>query len=217
MSNRTVANPLALAVLALLRERPMHAYEMASTLKERAKHESIKLNYGSLYGVVNSLVRAGFIVPLETEREGRRPERTIYGLTAAGGEELVDWLTELIRDPVKEYPRFASGLSLVMVLSPADATRLLEQRASTLEEGLEVARAQLVEGLSQGLPRVVLIETEYALALQAAELDFVRALVGEMAAGTLDGLPLWRAYHEGTGADEQDGDDRDHHEEGAYT
>ena len=31
------SNPLALAVLALLFERPMHPYEMAATLKERHK------------------------------------------------------------------------------------------------------------------------------------------------------------------------------------
>lgn len=197
MGKRKVSNPLALAVLALLRERPMHAYEMASTLKERAKHESIKLNYGSLYAVVDSLVRAGFIVPLETVREGRRPERTVYGLTPTGREELTGWLTELIRDPVKEFPRFASGLSLIMVLAPGDAARLLEERAEILERQLETARTQLREGSSQGLPRIVLIEAEYANALQAAELAFVRGLVRDLRSGTLDGLPLWQAYHEG--------------------
>ena len=42
------SNPLALAVLALLFERPMHPYEMAATLKQRHKGESIKIRYGSL-------------------------------------------------------------------------------------------------------------------------------------------------------------------------
>lgn len=215
MSKRKVSNPLALAVLALLRERAMHAYEMASTLKERAKHESIKLNYGSLYAVVDSLVRAGFIVALETVREGRRPERTVYGLTAAGRDELTGWLTELLRDPIKEYPKFASGLSLIMVLAPADAARLLEQRAGVLERDLAAARAQLRDGSSQGLPRIVLIEAEYAQALQAAELAFVQGLVRDIRAGTLDGLPLWQAYHEGSepGADDDPHGDQ---EEAAY-
>ena len=49
------SNPLALAVLALLFERPMHPYEMAATLKHRHKHESIKLRYGSLYTVIELL------------------------------------------------------------------------------------------------------------------------------------------------------------------
>ena len=53
------ANPLALAVLASLYERPMHPYEMSQTLRSRAKHESIKLNYGSLYSVVEGLEARG--------------------------------------------------------------------------------------------------------------------------------------------------------------
>ena len=34
---RSISNPLALAVLACLHERPMHPYEMAGTLRERAR------------------------------------------------------------------------------------------------------------------------------------------------------------------------------------
>ena len=56
------SNPLALAVLALLFERPMHPYEMASTLKHRHKHESIKLRYGTLYTVIELLIARGLIV-----------------------------------------------------------------------------------------------------------------------------------------------------------
>jgi DNA-binding PadR family transcriptional regulator len=74
------SNPLALAVLALLFERPMHPYEMAATLKQRHKGESIKLRYGSLYTVIELLLKRGFIAAQKTAREGRRPERTVYTL-----------------------------------------------------------------------------------------------------------------------------------------
>ena len=55
MTRRRVSNPLALAVLGTLIERPMHPYEISTTLRERGKETSIKLNYGSLYSVVESL------------------------------------------------------------------------------------------------------------------------------------------------------------------
>ena len=55
MTRRRVNNPLALAVLACLGERPMHPYEISSTLRQRGKEESIKLNFGSLYSVVAAL------------------------------------------------------------------------------------------------------------------------------------------------------------------
>ncbi len=77
MPQRKLSNPLALAVLACLAEHPMHPYEIATTLRIRKKDESVKLNYGSLYTVVESLLRHGLIIPQETEREGRRPERTV--------------------------------------------------------------------------------------------------------------------------------------------
>src|SRR5688500_7230899 len=112
MGKRKVANPLALAVLALLAYKPMHPYEMSSTLRERAKEQSIKLNYGSLYSVVDSLVWHKLIDVQETVREGRRPERTIYAITVPGRIELVDWLSELLSIPVKEYLQFEAALSL---------------------------------------------------------------------------------------------------------
>ena len=55
MASRNRNNPLALAVLICLSERPMHPYEVATTLRQRQKHESVRLNYGSLYAVVASL------------------------------------------------------------------------------------------------------------------------------------------------------------------
>ena len=73
MTRRRVPNPLALAVLACLTERPMHPYEISTTLRTRGKEKSIKLNYGSLYSVVESLQKHGLIAARETTRDGRRP------------------------------------------------------------------------------------------------------------------------------------------------
>ncbi|MGA8820862.1 MAG: helix-turn-helix transcriptional regulator, partial [Xanthobacteraceae bacterium] len=93
-----------MAVLALLFERPMHPYEMGVILKQRHKEDSIKLRYGSLYTVIELLLKRGMIAAKETEREGRRPERTVYQITPTGTEELHDWMADLIGMPAKEYP-----------------------------------------------------------------------------------------------------------------
>src|SRR5712692_9537844 len=97
MERRKVSNPLGLAVLSLLFERPMHPYEMAATLRQRAKEASIKLNYGSLYTVIGALERTGFISAREKARAGARPERTVYELTETGAVELHEWMRELLR------------------------------------------------------------------------------------------------------------------------
>ena len=99
------ANALALAVLTLLYEKPMHPYEMSTTLRHRSKEESIKLNYGSLYAVVESLRKKGLVEAGETRREGNRPERTIYALTPEGEHAMREWLAEMLRRPLAAVHR----------------------------------------------------------------------------------------------------------------
>ncbi|SNQ45879.1 Transcriptional regulator, PadR-like family [Frankia canadensis] len=195
MGRRKVSNPLALAVLALLNERPMHPYEMSSTLRERHKEESIKLNYGSLYTVVEALVRAGFIVAARTVRDGRRPERTIYELTEPGRVELYDWMAELVGTPAKEYTRFDAALSLLPVLAPGDAVRLLADRRLRLTAEVEAGHAARTLAEREGLPRLFALEHEYQAALRQAELDYVERLLAEISARTLDGIELWELFH----------------------
>lgn len=193
MPKRTISNPLALAVLALLDERPMHPYEMVATMRERGKHESIKLNYGSLYSVVEVLQRSGLIVPRETVRAGRRPERTIYAITEAGRAKLLGWLRDLLRRPAKEYPRFMAGLSLLPVLPPEEVTALLEERAARLEEEIAASRERL-QAAASDVPALFLIEHDYELTLKQAELDWVRRLIQSIKADALEGMDLWRRY-----------------------
>jgi DNA-binding PadR family transcriptional regulator len=192
---RKVGNLLALALLALVAERPMHPYEMASTLRERGKDISIKINWGSLYTVVQNLEKHGFIEATETTRQGRRPERTVYSITDAGREELADWLRELISVPEKEYTRFEAALSVIGVLPPDEAIRLLEQRLRALQLAIAAERAILQES-GQEVPRLFLIEAEYGLALREAEGEWIRRLLKELADGSIPGVEAWRQYHE---------------------
>lgn len=208
-SKRKVSNPLALAVMALLFERPMHPYEMVSTMRERGKHESVRLRYSSLYSVVEALVREGLIVPRETVREGRRPERTVYGITEAGRAEFLTWLRELLGEPMKEYTQFAAGLSFLAALPPGEAAGLFRERVGRLEEEVGRRRSELDALMEQGLPRLFLVEDEHELILREAELEWVRELVREIEDGTLGGVRQWRSFHEHTDEETNEGGDHD--------
>lgn len=190
------SNPLALAVLVCLAERPMHPYEVAQTLRTQHKDDSVRLNYGSLYAVVEALARRGLIEAAETERSGRLPERTVYRVTGAGLHEMHDWLAELLTVPAKEYPAFEAALSFLPALPPDEAVSLLHERIERLEAELAGAGAlrELVE--KARLPRLFWVEAEYAVALRRAELDFARDLVADIEAGTLDGTAWWREIHD---------------------
>lgn len=196
MPARSRSNPLALAVLVCLAERPMHPYEAATTLRQRQKHESVRLNYGSLYAVVASLEKRKFIVPQETERKGRLPERTVYRLTEAGRIELHDWLTELLSTPVKDYTSFEAALSFLPTLPPEDVASLLRERAEHLEREIVQAHAARELAEKQHVPRLAWVEEEYRTILREAELGYVRELASQIADGTLGGDDWWKAIHE---------------------
>jgi DNA-binding PadR family transcriptional regulator len=188
------SNPLALAVLVCLYEKPMHPYEVAQTLRSRAKEQSVRLNYGSLYAVVESLEKKGFIKSTGTVREGKRPQRTVYDITEEGSLEMTDWLTELVGTPNKEYPAFMAGLSFLPALDPDDALAALRRRAEGLTVQLVSLRGIEEAARQAGLPRIFGLEAEYEESRMVAELRFVTGLVEEMANGTLEGLELWRLF-----------------------
>ena len=185
-----------MAVLVSLYERPAHPYEVAQTLRERAKHESVRLNYGSLYAVVESLEKRGLIRATETIREGKRPERTVYEITDAGAREMVDWLTELIGVPAKEYPQFMAGLSFLGALDPDDARRALHERADALAFKLAGLRGGIQAARKAGLPRLFELEVEYEEGQLEAELRFVKGLIHDIETRALDGIDMWRAFHD---------------------
>jgi DNA-binding PadR family transcriptional regulator len=192
---RKISNLLALSLLTLLTERPMYPYEMAATLRHRGKDQSIKINWGSLYTVVQNLEKHGFIETVEVAREGRQPERTTYRITDAGRAELTDWLRELISEPEREYTKFEAALAECAVLPPSELTELLRQRLEVLEATTAEHQAGL-ETWGAELPRLFLIESEYHLALRRAETEWVRGLLKEFTDGTFPGMQDWQRFHD---------------------
>jgi DNA-binding PadR family transcriptional regulator len=192
---RKVGNLLALGVLSVLfTGRPMHPYEMARMLRRTGKERDFNIKWGSFYTVIGNLTKHGFIVATGSASERGRPERTSYALTESGRAELLDWLRELVAEPDPENSRFGAALSVLSVLPPDTAVRLLRQRLSTLDARNATDGAELAAAVS--LPRIFLIEAEYALALHRAEAQWVREVLHEIEIGTLSGLDLWRRAHE---------------------
>lgn len=191
---RRPANPLAYAVLAQLIERPMHPYEMAAQMRQRRIQEVIRLNFGSLYTVVAALERDGYVVPRETVREGRRPERTVYAVTPAGRAVFREWLRDVVGTPTHEYYRFAAGLSFLVALPPDEAVDLLEGRADALAAEVAAQRDTLEWVARAGVARLFVIEVEYGIALREAEIDWVRRTAAAIREGALEGVDQWRAF-----------------------
>jgi DNA-binding PadR family transcriptional regulator len=194
-AKRPVGNLLALAVLSYLSQQPMHPYELSRTLRDNGDDRSIKFTHGSLYMVVQQLAKAGFVTERETNRDGSRPERTVYALTPAGRTELDDWLRELIEQPRHEYPAFVAALSLIAALPPGPVTDLLEARLDNLAEQRAEALDQIDTAVAQGVPALFLLEEEYRIALLETESAFVRRLVERIADPATGWVRGWAEHH----------------------
>jgi DNA-binding PadR family transcriptional regulator len=172
------------AVLALLREAPMHPYQMQRLLRQRHKDEILALKRGSLYHAIGRLVLAEFITASSTERNGRRPERTTYRITPAGRKELARVLRLLVSIPRRESSEFMAAMSFLIHLTPDEAVPRLEERCQHLEREIE-QRSAGVKAATARVLRINLLESEYLLAMLKAELEWVRTLAAEVRQGKL--------------------------------
>ena len=179
-------SPLALSVLQLLDEGPMHPYELAATMRERHQDEFIRLNFGSLYHTMEVLERNGWVVPAEREREGGRPERTVYKLTKAGRETLLGVVGEILAHPRREYPHFAAGLMFMHHLGASEAAQHLGARAVALKATIEKLNRIMAEVRDMGVSRLALIELEHKIAMLEAERRWVINLEKEIKEGKLE-------------------------------
>jgi DNA-binding PadR family transcriptional regulator len=179
--------PVALSVLNLLNERPMHPYEMCALMRERGHGRAFAIKESSVYDTVARLADRGFIEPVEVSRAGRRPERTVYALTDSGREETAVWLRELIREPAANYPALAAPLMFIYALGRDQAIAALQQRAAGLEAEIsrsDAYRRAFAEEMTD-FPRLFGIEEEYAQAMRRAELAWVRTTAAELKDGSL--------------------------------
>jgi DNA-binding PadR family transcriptional regulator len=181
MPRDALANPVALAALGALLERPMHPYQLAGVLADRG----VPVNRGSLYNTVDAMTRAGWIEPRPAERAGTRPQRTPYALTDAGRSELARRLDHQVRVPRREFPEFLGAVSHIGVLGKERAADALRDRAGQLSALITENQRRLDEALAGAAPRLFVIEAEYALAMLRAERDWVLTLADDITSGRL--------------------------------
>lgn len=185
MPRRALDNPIVLAVLGLLLEKPMHPYQMLSELRDRSESHTAVITRGTLYNTVGALVDAGWVSVQGQQRSGRRPERTVYALTQAGHGELVRRLDSRVRTPEREFSQFLGAVTYLGALGPCGAADALTERAERLRQRTAADERRLADALAAGVPRLHVIEAEYALCLARAETAWIDSVVKEVRAGTL--------------------------------
>jgi DNA-binding PadR family transcriptional regulator len=176
---------LALAILALAVETPMHPYRMQQLIKQRGKDEVINVGQRSqLYKTIDRLVREGLLAQQATEREASRPQRTLYTATEAGRQAAMQWTVDMLTAPRRDFPEFTAALAYLPLISPQAAAEALEKRLANQKAELDRSRAELA-GAGASLPRLVLIESEYMIAHLETDIAWLEALLKDLRAGRL--------------------------------
>jgi DNA-binding PadR family transcriptional regulator len=175
--------PLGISVLALLRERPMHGYEMFQTLVARREDRIVKVRPGSLYHVVYRLAQEKLIRETSHGRAGNRPERTIFEITDLGIDGLTDRVRELIATPTNEFPRFVAALAEIHNLDRGTAAAAVRVRIAALEADLAEMAAD--RGAS-GAAAIHLTALDYLVATTRAKIDWLRGFAESMESGTYE-------------------------------
>jgi DNA-binding PadR family transcriptional regulator len=182
---------LALAILGLLENGPLHPYGIQRLIKQWGKDQVVNVGQRtSLYRMIVRLEDAGLLTVGSTERDERYPERTVYQLTDAGREVCRSWLAEILATPRNEFPEFPAGLSFVMLLPPKTAGELLGQRRELLTKRIAELQLELrtkVDG--QPIPRFALLETEYQVAVTVAEAKWIDSVLHDLRSGKLTWTP----------------------------
>lgn len=189
-SNTDRRSPLALVLLSLLAEEPMHPYRMREMIKARGKDRIANVAArNSVYQTIDRLHRAGLITIRETEQDERRPERTVYELTDAGRDTLRRWTRAMLSDVAREFPEFPAALASLMVLSPDDVLAQLTTRAEKLKAEIDERSAELAA--VGDLPRLFTLDDEYTLTIKRAELRWVEGVVDALRSGELTWSEEW--------------------------
>ena len=181
-------SPLALAVLALLMERPLHPYGVLALLKQWGKGEVINISQrATVYKTVTRLAEAGLIAVRHTERDQQYPERTLYELTDEGRSVVHEWLAEMLVGGDPEYPEFPAALSFIMLLTPDEALPLLDLRRQRATRRLAELDAAIAEAqATPGLPPVSILEVRYLRVMVEAELAWLTQTVTDLKDKQLD-------------------------------
>jgi DNA-binding PadR family transcriptional regulator len=122
---------LELAVLGLLKEKPMHGYELKQRLADELGSFG-RFSFGSLYPTINRLAREGAVERDMPKGEIKR-RKNVYRITDAGAEVFDQLLEDSDPSITEERNAFMLRIAFFRYMKPETRRRLLEGRRGYLQ------------------------------------------------------------------------------------
>ena len=165
---------LELAILGLLKQQPMHGYQLSRELGE-SLGGFWRVSYGSLYPTLRRLERDGLVAPVPGGTTGGR-RKTVFGITEQGERAFLELLQETPADNSTEDTRFRVRLAFFRYLPPETRIRQLERRRAFLTERLEHIDGSL-RAAREGADDYTLAVMEHGRAATESDIAWLDGLI----------------------------------------
>ncbi len=168
------------ALLGLLAEEPMHAWQIEKEVRERDMRFWTDLSQSTIYKQLRALESEGLVESREEVAEGRL--RRVYSLTDAGRSSLVDRLCALLSAPEHLKWRLDLATYNVDLLPPGQAVDCLATYRRRLEEQIRSYRDLEAFLVTSGCPAHRLALARRPVRLLEGELAWLDEFVRELRA-----------------------------------
>lgn len=133
---------LELAILGLLKEQPMHGYQLSRELGE-SLGGFWRVSYGSLYPTLRRLEKGDDVEAVASDETTVGRRKQVYRITGKGETTFLRLLQETPHDNQTEDQRFRVRLAFFRYLPPETRLRMLERRRAYLEDRLSTIKDSL--------------------------------------------------------------------------
>ena len=175
-----------LLLLGLLRMEAMHGYQLNDFIEHRLRFIT-DLNKSTAYYTLDKLARDGY-VSRRTEREGNRPERTVYEITDSGSARFHELLAANLAAFHATFDDDDIGVLFMSQLTARDVHAALLRKHAQVREALDAIGSHVDHAPDSPVQYVI----EHRRVHLRADLAWIERLI-ERAAAALDGEQPWPA------------------------
>ncbi|MBV9688306.1 MAG: PadR family transcriptional regulator [Ktedonobacteraceae bacterium] len=144
-----ISEPAEYIILGLLRNKPMHGYEMFQHFEGGTLGQILHLEMSQMYAFLKKLERLNYI-EAQLEVQGPRPPRKVYHLTKRGRDLFLHWLTEPVEKPRDIRILFLIKLYFVRLYLPEQIPDLLSQEILACQQFLKHLEARYCTSSASG-------------------------------------------------------------------
>jgi DNA-binding PadR family transcriptional regulator len=179
---------------------PLHGHQIRHQAQNDRTELWADVQPGSLYGALKRLAAEGLIREVRTEREGNRPERTVYEITTEGRRSLSALRDEALERIVSRNDPFDLALALSRDFAEPDLAHIVADRLSALraQESSLRHRADSADQYLNEAERMIMLHLVERLATEVRWHEQLLARIPKVAADFAEGVGGVR--HDGASA-----------------